>query len=106
MAHVIQRRSTRRQLIEAFDYLEERGGIEVARRFLDAASKTFQELAETPHMGPLCGFERPSLRRLRRWRIEGFENWLIFYQPKRTGVEIVHVIHGARDIETLLGEGG
>jgi len=35
--------------------------------------------------------------------VKGFENWLIFYQPKRNGVEIVHVIHGARDIESLFG---
>ena len=28
--------------------------------------------------------------------------WLIFYQPRRDSVEIVHVMHGARDIESLL----
>jgi len=32
----------------------------------------------------------------------GFENWLIFYQPKRDGVQIVHVLHGSRDIASLL----
>ena len=34
--------------------------------------------------------------------MKGFENWLIFYIPKLGGVEIVHVIHGARDIQNLL----
>jgi hypothetical protein len=37
-----------------------------------------------------------------RWPVKGFENWLIFYIPKRNGVEIVHVIHAARDIQSLL----
>jgi len=40
---------------------------------------------------------------LRRWRVKGFENWLIFYQVTKAGAEIVHVTHGARDIENLLG---
>ena len=53
-------------------------------------------------MGILCGFRKPATRRLRRWPVKGFENWLIFYQARRDGVEIVHVMHGARDIESLL----
>jgi toxin ParE1/3/4 len=57
-----------------------------------------------PHMGVRCGFQRASLRRLRRWPVQGFENWLIFYFPRRDGVEIVHIMHGARDIERLLNE--
>jgi len=66
---------------------------------------TFQQLAAMPRMGTPCGFRRSTLRRLRRWRVRDFENWLIFYQPKRDGIEVVHVIHGARDIEALLDEG-
>jgi toxin ParE1/3/4 len=34
--------------------------------------------------------------------VKEFENWLIFYLPKRDGVEIVRVLHGARDIDALL----
>jgi hypothetical protein len=41
---------------------------------------------------------------MRRWPIQGFDNWLIFYLPRRDGVEIVHIVHGARDIAQLLGE--
>jgi len=55
-----------------------------------------------PKMGALCTFRSPVLRHLRRWPVKGFENWLIFYLPRRNGVEIVHLIHGARDIESLL----
>jgi toxin ParE1/3/4 len=50
----------------------------------------------------LCSFRRPALRRLRRWPVKGFDNWLVFYLPRRNGVEIVPLIHGARDIESLL----
>ncbi|WP_396127361.1 type II toxin-antitoxin system RelE/ParE family toxin [Acidicapsa acidisoli] len=55
-----------------------------------------------PRMGLRCGFRRLSLRRIRRWPLKGFENWLIFYQPKHQGIEVVRVIHGSRDIEALL----
>ena len=33
--------------------------------------------------------------------MKGFTSHLIFYRPARNGVEIVRVIHGARDIEGL-----
>jgi toxin ParE1/3/4 len=93
-----------RALNQIADDLEERAGLETAVRFFTSALQTFGELADTPRMGHRCNFKRPSLRRLRRWPVKGFENWAIFYRVKRDGVEIVHVIHGARDIEGLLGE--
>ena len=94
-----------RELNREADNLEERAGPETAVRFFDSALQTFAALAETPQAGQRCGFKRPALRRVRRWHIKGFENWLIFYNPKRDGVQVVHIIHGARDIEALLGEG-
>jgi plasmid stabilization system protein ParE len=60
------------------------------------------DLARMPKMGRLCGFKRNATRMLRRWPISKFENWLIFYLARRDGIAIVHVIHGARDIDNLL----
>ena len=39
---------------------------------------------------------------VRVWRVSGFEKHLIFYRPNPEGVEILDVIHGARDIEALV----
>ena len=103
MAEVFVRACARRDILSNAEYLEEHGGVETAERFLDATQSKFEMLAEMPKIGVLCAFRSPALRRLRRWPVKGFENWLIFYQPKRNGVEIVHLIHGARDIESLLG---
>lgn len=102
MPQVIQRRGARRDLLEAFDYLQEHASLDIADRFLSAALSSFQELAEMPKMGAPCKFRRRFLRRLRRWPLKDFDSWLIFYLPKRNGVEIVRVLHGARDIESLL----
>ena len=38
---------------------------------------------------------------MRRWPVKDFENWLVFYLPKRDGVEIVRVLHGARDLDSI-----
>ena len=35
--------------------------------------------------------------------MKDFDNWRIYYLPKRDGIEVVRVIHGARDIESLIG---
>jgi plasmid stabilization system protein ParE len=88
-----------REINAELDYLEEQAGLETAERFLDNLISSFEFLAQTPKVGVRCGFTRPSTRKLRRWQVKGFENWLIFYHPKLYGVE---VLHGARDIESLL----
>jgi toxin ParE1/3/4 len=46
----------------------------------------------------------PRLAGLRVGRVEGFEKHLIFYRPGDDGVEIIRVLHGARDIDSVLDE--
>jgi hypothetical protein len=36
--------------------------------------------------------------------VSGFDNYLTFYRPIPEGVQVLHVYHGARDIEALFGE--
>lgn len=93
-----------REINQQLDYLEEQAGLETAERFLSQLRASADELAEMPRLGRLCGFKRPGLRQVRRWPVKGFANWLIFYLPARGGVEILHVLHGARDIEHLLDQ--
>jgi toxin ParE1/3/4 len=90
-----------RDITEHLTYLQERGDSEVAERLLEAFQVTFSELAKMPRMGSPCFFKSQPVRALRRWPINGFENWLVFYLPKRHGVEIVRVLHGSRDLEAI-----
>jgi toxin ParE1/3/4 len=48
----------------------------------------------------------PRLADLRRWPVSGFPNHLIFYQPTEGGIEVVRVLHGARDLATMLENEG
>lgn len=102
MPRLTIRPRARRDIEQHLEHLEEQGGLDLAERFLDSLMQSGEDLARMPKMAPLCGFRRPALRLLRRWPVKGFENWLIFYQARRDGAEIVHVIHGARDVEQLL----
>ena len=66
-----------REINKELDYLEEQAGLDTAERFLDQLTQSFGTLAHMPKMGVLCGFRKPATRRLRRWPVKDFENWLI-----------------------------
>jgi toxin ParE1/3/4 len=74
---------------------------EAATRLVDAAYETFKTLAANPGLGRRRQFRGPRLRDVCSWRISGFENYLIFYRGVGKGVQVLHVYHGARDIEAL-----
>ncbi|MGO8697553.1 MAG: type II toxin-antitoxin system RelE/ParE family toxin [Limisphaerales bacterium] len=85
-------------------YFIARDNPDAAKRVIEAASETFKNLAANPGMGTKRRFRNPKLRDVRSWRITGFENYLIFYRPIPEGIQVLHVYHGARDIEALFGE--
>ena len=65
--------------------------VRAADRWLDAVELRFRMLATQP----LAGQSRPDLAPGLRFLPVG--NYLIFHRPIENGVEIVRVIHGARD---------
>jgi toxin ParE1/3/4 len=76
----------------------------LAERFLAAARATFADLAETPGLGRSREFRAARLRGLRSWRIRSFENRLVFYRVADETVEILRVLHGARDLDAAFDE--
>lgn len=69
-----------------------------------AAEKTFRQLSRMPGTGKLCQFSHPRLADVRQQAVKGFRNYLVFYRPKASGIEILRVIQGARDIAGILDE--
>ena len=84
-------------------YLLERS-LDAAIRFADAVAAAFEQLADMPGMGGLREFSNPAFLGVRSWPITGFENDLIFYVPTKEGIEVIRVIHGARNIDRIFGE--
>lgn len=71
---------------------------QAALRFLDSLENRFHLLAASPGIGR----ERPDLGAgLRGLPVD---NYVIFYRQASTGIEIVRVLHGARDIEALFDD--
>jgi toxin ParE1/3/4 len=75
-----------------------------ATRVIEAAYETFRSLAAAPGLGRPRKFRDPRLKGVRSWRVSGFDNYLIFYRPTPDGIQVLHVYHGARDIDALFGE--
>jgi toxin ParE1/3/4 len=103
IGHVIKRPQTVQDLDEHAVFLQ-RDSAQVAIRFLDQAESTFQLLADMPGMGRLYESGNPRLVGLRCFHVSGFENHLIFYRPVEGGIEVVRVLHGARDIRSILAQ--
>jgi toxin ParE1/3/4 len=72
-----------------------------AMRFLAAAEATFRDLLKKPDLGALGEFRSRFLNGVRRWRVKGFKNYLIFYREVEDGIEVIRVLHGARDIDAI-----
>ena len=92
----------RRDLVELADYISG-NNIDAAMRFLNAAEDTIAFLAANPHIGQRFQPANELASPLRMCPINGFRNHLVFFRPADHGVEIVRVLHGARDFESLFG---
>jgi toxin ParE1/3/4 len=77
---------------------------DAATRVIEAAYETFNILAANPGLGRSRKFRNSRLMGIRSFRVTGFDNYLIFYRSAQDGIQVHHVYHGARDLESLFGE--
>jgi toxin ParE1/3/4 len=68
-----------------------------ALSFLEELETKCMRLGETPRAYPLLPeWKHTGIRR----RVHG--NYLIFYRVNATAVEVLHILHGARDYKAIL----
>lgn len=79
--------------------------VEQAIRFLDCVQSTYKLILDDPSRWALFGFVHPTLQHMRKRSVIGFAKHLVFYRIDADTVEIVRVLHGARDIPALFEEG-
>jgi len=82
-------------LDEIADYLGSRSP-SAAVRVLEALLDRFELLASHPLMGEIRN-DLPG-----RPRCFSSGNYLIVYQPSADGIEVARVVHGSRDVKSLL----
>jgi toxin ParE1/3/4 len=100
---VILRRAVPDDLAAILDYLGARAP-SAADRFADAVQLALSKLAAFPGAGSLKPFRDARLRGVRTWRVPGFKKYLIIYRPIEDGIEVLAVLHGARNLRARLRE--
>jgi toxin ParE1/3/4 len=77
--------------------------LDAALRFYDAVDTTYRQLRQHPKRSPIYEID-PRLTDIRKRAVTGFSNYLMFYRIDDQVVEIIRVLHGARDIPAVLFE--
>jgi len=96
MSRFIISPQARQDLLDIRDYIA-RDSSESARRVLAALRSSFAKLAEMPEIGHLR--EDAGGEPLRFWLVYPY---LVVYRPHSKPLQIVRVLHGAREIGNLL----
>ncbi|MCC5656015.1 type II toxin-antitoxin system RelE/ParE family toxin [Nostoc sp. XA010] len=74
--------------------------LKAANRLFDTLRESFPKLAKFPQLGRQLSELAPFLRSF------PVKNYLIFYRPIDEGIEIVRILHGSQDIETIFQDEG
>lgn len=97
---IVRRPLAELDLVEIALYIAENSE-SAARRFLHAVRPTLARISKFPDAGDRVLTSNRQLHDCRSWAVEGFENWWIYYRSTPEAIEIVRVLHGARDLDSL-----
>jgi toxin ParE1/3/4 len=96
MGQILRTNQAHRDLVEIAVYLNEQNPV-AADRVLDAIDDYCRLLADFPEMGRKRDELAPSLRSY------PVGNYVIFYRVESKGIQIIRVLHGARDLPGFFG---
>ena len=75
-----------------------------ALRLYVAVDSTFQQIRSSPTIFPCYEMDHPRLKILQKRAVLHFPKYLVFYRVEGKSVEVLRVLHGARDIPAILRE--
>ena len=91
-------------LLQLHEYLQEHATSALADRFLIAVERSTEQIRRYPAAGSLFRPRPISLAELHWWSIAEFPRHLIYYRVQPGLIDIVRVLHGARDARTELNQ--
>src|SRR5262245_21954880 len=97
MLQVIRTEQAEADLEQILDYLEERSPA-AAERLAAAIDERCQLLGTVPALGSPRDDIRPGLRCV------VVQRYVLFYRVTEQAVEVLRILHGSRDIDTLMRE--
>jgi toxin ParE1/3/4 len=80
----------------------EQGLPHIARRFHTSVLAAIDALIAMPDAGPPRPTVNPALAGLRAWPVKGFDAFWIYYLAGPERLTVVRILHGKRDIGTIL----
>lgn len=86
---------------EIADYIAH-DSLEASVRFLENAEATLHDLADGTKAGSLFESDNRRLRNIRLQRVAGFPNHFIFFVKHNDAVEVLRILHAARDLDSTL----
>jgi len=91
-----------RDIDDVADYYAREANLDVAVQFLRGVDEACERLRRHPQSGTLVKAASPRLSGLRFCLVPGFESYVLFHLSAPDCVEVVRVLHGARDLERIL----
>lgn len=99
---ILKKPQAERDIEECFVYIGE-DNLDKAVYFLVAVEDSIEEIGRNPFIGKQREFKNPQLKNLRLKLVKGFSNYQIYYTAEAETIEIIRVLHGARDAEDIFG---
>ena len=87
----------------AADHYLAESGVPLALRFVDAVSDAMQLIGRQPGIGSPRLAHEVGIEGLRSWPLAGFP-YLVLYLDHDDAVDVLRVLHGARDVPATLLE--
>lgn len=97
MPRIIKRPRALSDLVEIWDYIADDSEAN-ADGFLEKIEEKIVLLSSQPLMG------RARVELMENMRSFPVDRYVVFYRPLPDGIEIIRVLHGARDIPTMFQE--
>ena len=94
MPKVTRRPLAEADILEIWDYIAD-DSLTAADRWVDHLDEQFRVLATQPSMGRARDELAPDVRSF------PFGRYVIFYMPLDDGIDVVRVLHGARDVDAV-----
>jgi toxin ParE1/3/4 len=94
MPQVTRRPLAETDILEIWDYIAD-DSLAAADRWVDHLDEQFRVLATQPMMGRARDELAPGVRSF------PFGRYVVFYVPLADGIDVVRVLHGARDIDAV-----
>ena len=94
MPQVTRRPLAETDILEIWDYIAD-DSLTAADRWVDHLDEQFRMLSTQPMMGRARDELAPGVRSF------PFGRYVVFYVPLTNGIDVVRVLHGARDIDAV-----